>query len=129
MEFNGQYLDYATYRSLGGTLEETPFNLLEYNARKKIDERTFGRLIGIDNIPEEVKICDYELINVLESYSTFKSEDKSIASENTDGYSISYRSPSKDILETFTKELDANINTYLSNTKIDNIPVLYRGIR
>ena len=129
MEFNGQYLDYNTYISLGGTLEETPFNLLEYNARKKIDERTFGRLINIETIPEEVKICDYELINVLESYSTFKTEDKSIASENTDGYSITYRSPGKDILEACNKELDANINTYLSNTKIDNIPVLYRGIR
>ena len=45
MEFKGQYLTYQEYKALGGTLDEMPFNLLEFNARKKIDERTFGRLI------------------------------------------------------------------------------------
>ena len=28
MEFNDQYLTYQEYADLGGTLEETPFNLL-----------------------------------------------------------------------------------------------------
>lgn len=127
MEFSGQYLEYNEYTGLGGTLDQTPFNLLEYNARKKIDERTFGRLQNLDNIPEEVKICVFELINVLNSYSISETENKAISSENIDGYSISYNTPSKSITEAKNSELEAIINTYLSNTEIDNIPVLYRG--
>lgn len=129
MNFDGQYLDYTTYKNLGGTLEETPFNLLEYNARKKIDERTFGRLINIETIPQEVKLCTYELINIINSYSSYEVENKGISSENTDGYSISYQTPSKDITEAQNKETEYIINTYLANTVIDNIPVLFRGVK
>lgn len=129
MEFEGQYLDYETYTQLGGTLDQAPFNLLEYNARKKIDEKTFGRLIEIEDIPEEVKICEYELIEILNSYSSYNQTQKGISSENTDGYSVSYQTPQKSIIEAKNSELDDVINTYLSNTIIDNIPVLYRGVK
>ena len=44
MEFEGQYLTYAEYRSLGGTLDITPFNLLEFEARRKVDIETQSRL-------------------------------------------------------------------------------------
>lgn len=127
--FDNQYLDYNTYKELGGTLENTPFNLLEYNARKKIDERTFGRLINIETIPNEVKLCTYNLIEVLNSYSSYASENKGISSESIDGYSISYQTPQKSINDAKNSELDDIINTYLANTKIDNIPVLYRGVK
>lgn len=127
--FDGQYLDYNTYVELGGTLENTPFNILEYNARKKIDEKTFGRLIDLDEIPNEVKLCVYNLINVLNSYTSYEAENKGISSENTDGYSISYQTPQKSIIEAKNSESDDIINTYLSNTIINNIPVLYRGVK
>ena len=129
MTFDGQYLDYRTYKSLGGTLEETPFNLLEYNARKKIDERTFGRLIGIENIPQELKLCTYELINVLDSYSSYKTNSKGISSEGIDGYSISYQAPTKEIMETLDKEAEYVIVTYLANTEVDGVSVLFRGTK
>ena len=127
--FDGQYLEYKDYTELGGTLDEAPFNLLEYNARKKIDERTFGRLIDIDEIPNEVKLCVYELINTLNSYSEYKTGNKGISSENTDGYSISYQTPGKSIVEAENSEIEDIINTYLANTLIDNIPVLFRGVK
>ena len=127
--FSGQYLDYVTYKELGGTLEDTPFNLLEYNARKKIDERTFGRLIGIDPIPNEVKLCVYELINVLDSYSSYKLENKGVSSESIDGYSISYQAPNKTITEAQESEVKDIINTYLANTLINGNYVLYRGAK
>lgn len=129
MEFSGQYLDYNTYKNLGGTLPETPFNLLEYNARKRIDEKTFGRLINLEPIPQEVKLCVYSLINTLNSYNSNGSinENKTISSENTDGYSVSYITPNKSITEAMNSELDDTIISYLANTYIDNIPVLYRG--
>ena len=44
MEFEGQYLTYEDYKGLGGTLDLMPFNLLEFEARKKIDINTKNRL-------------------------------------------------------------------------------------
>ena len=64
MEFSGQYLTYNEYRLLGGTLEQTPFNILEFEARKEIDKRTFGRLKGLAKQLQETKMCTLELINL-----------------------------------------------------------------
>ena len=129
MQFDGQYLLYSEYTSLGGTLDEPSFNILEYNARKRIDEKTFGRLIDIETIPQEVKLCVYNLMNVLESYSSYTSENKGVSSESIDGYSISYATPNKSINEALNKEAEDVINTYLANVIINNIPVLYRGVK
>lgn len=127
MEFEGQYLTYDEYQSLGGNLDQTPFNLLEYNARKKIDEKTFGRLIGKGQDYQEVKLCVYNLITILNSYSSYDTQNKSVSSESTDGYSISYGTPQKSTTEAKNSELDSSIDTYLINVVVDNVPVLYRG--
>lgn len=129
MEISGQYLEYDEYIELGGTLDQTPFSLLEYNARMKIDERTFGRLKGLEEEPQEVKLCVFSLIRILDSYSSYTENNKSIASESTDGYSVSYKGASKEITEAMNKEIEDIINTYLSNVLVDNIPVLYRGVK
>ena len=127
MEFKGQYLAYQEYLALGGTLDEMPFNLLEYNARKKIDERTFGRLVDKGQEYQEVKLCVYNMITTLNSYSSYDTQNKAISSESTDGYSISYGTPQKSITEAKNSELEDIINSYLANVIIDNVPVLYRG--
>lgn len=127
MEFKGQYLTYQEYLALGGTLEEMPFNLLEYNARKKIDERTFGRLVDKGQEYQEVKLCVYNMITTLNSYSSYDTQNKAISSESTDGYSISYGTPQKSTTEAKNSELEDVINSYLANIVIDNVPVLYRG--
>lgn len=129
MTISGQYLTFSEYQSLGGTLTETPFNLLEYNARMKINERTFGRLKNLEEIPQEVKLCVYNLIEILKSYDSYSELNKGIASENIDGYSISYTGANKNIEEAKNTELNDMINAYLCNVLVDNIPVLYRGIR
>ena len=127
MEFKGQYLTYQEYLALGGTLEEMPFNLLEYNARKKIDERSFGRLVDKGQEYQEVKLCVYNMITTLNSYSSYDTQNKAISSESTDGYSISYGTPQKSTTEAKNGELEDVINSYLVNVVIDNVPVLYRG--
>ena len=127
MEFEGQYLTYQEYLALGGTLDEMPFNLLEFNARKKIDERTFGRLIDKGQEYKEVKLCVYNMITTLNSYSSYDTQNKAISSESTDGYSISYGTPQKSVVETKNSELEDIMNSYLANIVIDNVPVLYRG--
>ena len=127
MEFEGQYLTYQEYLALGGTLEEMPFNLLEYNARMKIDERTFGRLVDKGQEYQEVKLCVYNMIITLNSYSSYNTQNKAISSESTDGYSISYGTPQKSTTEAKNSELEDVIDTYLSNLIVDDVPVLYRG--
>ena len=127
MEFKGQYLTYQEYLALGGTLDEMPFNLLEYNARKKIDERTLGRLVDREQEYQDVKLCVYDMITTLNSYSSYDTQNKAISSESTDGYSISYGTPQKSITEAKNSELEDIMNSYLANIVIDNVPVLYRG--
>ena len=127
MEFEGQYLTYQEYKALGGTLDEMPFNLLEYNARMKINERTFGRLVDKGQEYQEVKLCVYNMITTLNSYSSYDTQNKAISSESTDGYSISYGTPQKSTTEAKNSELEDIINSYLANVVINNVPVLYRG--
>ena len=127
MEFKGQYLTYQEYLALGGTLDEMPFNLLEFDARKKIDERTFGRLVDKGQEYQEVKLCVYNMITILNSYSSYDTQNKAISSESIDGYSISYGTPQKSITEAKNSELENIMNSYLANVIIDDVPVLYRG--
>ena len=127
MEFKGQYLTYQEYLALGGTLDEMPFNLLEFNARKKIDERTFGRLVDKGQEYQDVKLCVFNMITILNSYSSYDTQNKAISSENTDGYSISYGTPQKSVTEAKNSELEDIIDTYLSNLIVDDVRVLYRG--
>lgn len=128
MEFEGQYLTYQEYKALGGTLDEMPFNLLEFNARMKIDERTFGRLVDKGQEYKEVKLCVYNMITTLNSYSSYDTQNKAISSETTDGYSISYGTPQKSTTEAKNSELEDIIDTYLSNLIVDDVRVLYRGV-
>lgn len=131
MEFNGQYLTRKEYLQLGGTVpDEMPFNLLEFNARKCIDKYTFGRLIDLTTQTQEVKLCVFELIEKINSYS-FNNEErtnKSISSENTDGYSVSYSTDFDTLIKSKEAEIRDVIYNYLATSKLENgIPYLYRG--
>ena len=126
MEFNNQYLTYEEYKSLGGTLGEMPFNILELKARQIINERTQNRLKDVEDIPVEVKVCVYHLVNIASSYQS-KVSDVSVASESTDGYSISYKSGT-DLTEEQKKQYDDVMETDLYGVIVDNTPILYLGV-
>ena len=130
MEFEKQYLTYNEYVELGGTLNEAPFNILELKARKNIDKYTFGRLIDLDEQINEVKLCVFELINTLASYEKYQTHDKSISSENIDGYSISYNVGGESSLKANLDEMKGIIRTYLAECKLeDGTPYLYLGVK
>ena len=134
MEFSGQYLTYEEYRSLGGTLDLTPFNLLEFEARRKIDSMTMNRLKDIDSqdIPQAVKVCEYNVMNSINSYaSTFESANKNIASESTDGYSVSYLNPTQisEVVKSKNAELDDIIENYLFGVVVNGEHILYVGLK
>lgn len=128
MEFNGQYLNYNEYQSLGGTLEEMPFNLLEFKARKEIDRATTMKLVGKGQNYNDVKFCVYDLIPIIQSYQEYTSSNKNLASTSTDGYSESYNGPQTTFNEAQTKEINSIIENDLFGVIVDGENVLYLGI-
>jgi hypothetical protein len=132
MNFEGQYLTYLEYKALGGTLDQTPFNLLEYEARKQINIRTQNRLINETTIPEDVKLCVYHLINKIENYfNTINNVSNNIASENIDGYSVSYINATQisEIIKSKNNELDDIIISDLYGVIINNEHLIYNGVK
>lgn len=128
MEFNNQYLTYEEYKSLGGTLGKMPFNILELKARQIINERTQNRLKDDEKIPQKVKICVYDLIQIINKYNNSNNSTSSnISSENTDGYSVTYKSGTE-LTEEQKKQYNDIMETDLYGVIIDNIPILYLGV-
>lgn len=110
-----RYLEYSEYLNIGGKLSVDVFNLLEYEARKKIDNITFGRLKDLTEQVEEVKRCIFKLISVLNDNNPI------VKSESVDGYSVT----SIDNIELTLMNI---IEEYLSECYLDDgTPYLYRG--
>lgn len=136
MTFEGQYLTYAEYQELGGSaIGEMPFNLLEFEARRKIDIRTQNRLKDVDSgdIPQEVKLCEYNLINSINGFAsamTNISNNGNVASFNSDGYSESYITPAQiqDVVKSKSTELDDIVRTYLLGVIFNDQHLMYLGV-
>ena len=139
MEFEGQYLTYEEYKALGGSLTLMPFNLLEFEARRRIDKRTQNRLKNVNSceIPQEVKLCDYSLINMIKKYvdqeNSENQEKQNIASENIDGYSITYNNITldkiKEIMESKKVEVSDILETYLVGVIFNGEHIAYLGVK
>lgn len=126
------YLDFATYQSYGGAIDNaTTFDKYEYKARKKIDYYTFDRLVGVEDIPEDVQRCMFDLIDNLYNYDVNGASD--IASVSNDGLSISYLTGEK---YSNNNKIENIVNTYLMHTIIEKevdgttkkVKLLYRGL-
>ena len=129
MEFGKKYLKYEEYKYFGGTLAETPFNILELEARKQIDKYTSGRLKNLEMQLTETKICMYNLIENLQSYKDYSKRDKSISSESTDGYSVSYGGANENVSKSKQDEIKGIIKSNLAECYLDNgTPYLYVGV-
>lgn len=124
MVISGQYLTYNEYKSLGGTLDQNSFSLLEYNARKEIDLRTRNRLKDLETIPEDVKLCVYNLINSIQVYVQDASVGKT--SERVGNYSVNYGNASE-IIKSKKSEIDDIILSDLYGVIVNNEHVIYCG--
>ena len=134
MTFEGQYLTYAEYQTLGGSaIGEMPFNLLEFEARKQIDESTQSRLKNSNNIPQEVKLCDNYLINSIQEYAKSKlsAQSNDLKSESIDGYSVSKLTPDmiKELVNSHSIEVRDIIKTYLTGVVFNGEHIIYCGIK
>lgn len=125
MEFEGQYLTYEEYQSLGGSLDQTPFNLLEFEARKRIDLRTQNRLKDIDEILNEVKLCVFNMINAIQTYAN--EQNKNISSERVGEYSVTYGNNIKELVQSKNTELNDIILNDLYGVIVNNEHIIYLG--
>ena len=130
MKFDGQYLTYNDYKALGGSLDITPFNLLEFEARRIIDSRTLQRLKGIEQVPQEVKMCMFSLVNTINSYTNQSQTSKNISSESVGSYSVSYITGTQ-IQETINSknaELTDMVINYLTGVIVNGEHLIYCGV-
>jgi len=131
MDFTNQYLSYQEYKDLGGTLEEVPFNELEFECRRIIDSRTQNRLKNVSEIPQEVKMLEYRMLDTIQQYYiSLKTSQTGVKSENTDGYSVTYISSSEigQLINNKSNELDDLILSYLFGVIVNNEHILYLGV-
>lgn len=131
MEFENHYLEYNEYTQLGGSLQELPFNKLEYECRRLIDEKTLNRLKNATEIPDEVKMCVFKMIEDITTYqSSVENAKKGVSSENIDGYSVSYLSAEQinSAIKSEMTNLETYISTYLFGVIVNNEHLLYIGI-
>ena len=130
MTFEGQYLTRNEYIQLGGssTIGEMPFNLLEYQARKEIDLRTDKRLINVEEIPKDVKLCVKHLIDTILLYQNEDTSSRGIASESVGSYSVSYSNNVEEVIKGKNSEIADIIKKDLYGLIIDGEHVIFRGV-
>lgn len=137
------YLTYEEYQQYGGTLDETAFNDIEFEAESYIDWYTFNRLWGQTEYPARLKRCVYRIIKLIElkmqlmgqptesqKQQSIDGTGNQIASMSNDGVSISYGIVSAhEALELTKKEVDKTIEQQLAGVT-NNLgrKLLYRGI-
>lgn len=132
MTFEGQYLTYAEYQALGGSaIGEMPFNLLEFEARKQINARTLNRINSENEIPQEVKLCEYNLINSINDFITANKTASNLKSESIDGYSVSYVNASEisNVIKSKNDQINDLIDTYLFGIIYNGEHLIYSGIQ
>lgn len=128
MTFEGQYLTYNDFQELGGSaIGEMPFNLLEFQARKEIDLRTDKRLVNVEEIPKEVKLCVKHLIDTIILYQD-NNISKNISSESVGSYSVSYSNNISEVIKGKNDEIADIIKKDLYGLIINNEHVLFRGV-
>ena len=131
MEFTNQYLNYEEYIELGGTLEEVPFNQLEFECSRIIDSNTQNRLKNVNEIPKEVKMLEFKMIDDLQNYYiSLKEAQNGLQSENTDGYSVTYipSSQIEQLVKGKKDVLEDLISNYLFGVIVNNEHLIYCGV-
>ena len=136
------YLTYDEYIEKGGTLSETDFDFLAYEAGSYIDWYTFNRLKKYEEIPQQVKDCEFYIIRLiqiklgsigvgsLETDSSNIGFMQAIASQSNDGVSVSYNSLSaRDAISSISNEIEGTIQRQLRGVTNElGRNLLYRGL-
>lgn len=136
------YITYEEYKEFGGTLDESTFNSLYYDAQIKIDYYTFNKLKNDNIFSVKIKLCIIKVISLLHTYNEYEKvvtdlNKPVISSQSNDGVSVSYGgylgNTSPQDINNISKKLDKDIkNTirqYLDGEVNQKGEVLlYRGV-
>lgn len=135
------YLTYDEYLAFGGTVEETAFDNLEFEARTVIDWWTYNRLQNDEEYPEAVKRCMFKLINLIiakQQAQLLKNNgavnpdftESGIVQQSNDGVSTTYNIMSaSEIIAQSGEDVKSTIRMYLQNVRNSlGRKVLYRGL-
>lgn len=143
------YLNYDEYSEYGGTLDETAFKDLEFDAESTVNWYTFNRLKRPEWSEalktEELKRCMYQLIRLKQMENELLTsssggigagvawkKDAGITQESNDGVSVSYNTMSAgDLMAYFngSKTKEDLIHQYLESLMNDlGRKLLYRGV-
>ncbi len=143
------YLTFEEYSEYGGTLDETAFNDLEFDAESTINWYTFNRLKRPEWAEalntEELKRCVYQLIRLKQMEDALLTssvggvgagvgwtKEAGITQESNDGVSTSYNTLSSGELMAFlngSKTKKDLIDQYLNSIVNDlGRKLLYRGV-
>ena len=137
------YLSYSEYQNMGGTLDFTTFDNYAYKAGTIINLYTYNRLKGETQIPESVKRCEFDLIQLIQVKESLMPQINSntgvvgnigtVASQSNDGVSVSYSTPimltAGEIANSYKDEVKNLISAYLNdevNSKGEHL--LYKGV-
>lgn len=142
------YLSYEEYQNFGGTLDETSFQDLEYDAESTINWYTFNRLFKTEWADaletEQLKRCVYQLIRLKQLEETLLAsgggtgwgpswtKEAGVIRESNDGVTTEYNLLSSGELLAYahgTKPKKELIDRYLGSIINDlGRKLLYRGI-
>lgn len=108
------YVDYQYYRDVfhGSSMSEAEFPNAEIEAEAFVDAVTFGRIRRLDEVPVCVKDAICSAADVMHEY--LRGRESDIASENNDGYSVTYRAAVK--AEDCEKAMKVKVKRHLSGT-------------
>lgn len=129
------YLTYTEYQAYGGTLTQTRFDDLEFEAEAYVNRLSFNRFMNDTTFPDALKRLVKKLIDVAEKKEDAlslgsKGGDAYVTNQSNDGVSVTFNGMSASDLFRLTKtESDRLIVRYLSGVKNEaGRLVLYRGL-
>ena len=123
------YLDYQTYKNMGGTLDNSAFSTAERKAEYRVNSQAGGktgeRLSEFETLPQAVKDCVFELVNYLTEYGgkMVASESQSLGGQSE---SVSYVTVSAQEAQEAALYI---IYMYLYPVKLNGVSVLYGGAK
>ena len=135
------YITYEEYENFGGTLDDTTFEQIYYQAKSFVDWVTFDRLVNEETFSDEVKRCMFDLINMLYNKQLALTPNATTSSAGTegtasvtemsnDGVTVKYNvMSSSELFEVLKPEIMLTISRYLAN-QYNSLgrKLLYRGL-
>lgn len=120
-----QYLTYAEYQSIGGTLDLTAFNHYIIRASSLISAETHNRIEAMENTPNEVKALCRDLIEYFVANKTGETVQSRSQSVGNVSESVTFGAKTE---ENISAEIENLFREYLLSITDDNgTPLLYRG--